>query len=227
LKTAFYFCTRKDNPKDTLAHQSLEKILNKFPKNFSLYYNSNNTKGLSYNYNKILNEYGTDYDNIVFLHDDVHVDDFNVVDKLHDGHLRFDLVGLAGGINPAIKEPALWHIMCGGFGSGNLRGAVAHPYSKGQITMTSFGPTPSRVAILDGLFISVKTKSILNAGWQFNENYEFHHYDIASSIDANSKMLKLGVVPIWVAHNSPGLLNINDEKFVSSQEKFLNEYSSH
>lgn len=227
MKTAFYFCTRNDNPKDTLVHQSLEKILIKFPKSFSIYYNCNNTKGLSFNYNRILNEYCNDYDNIVFIHDDVHVDDFNVIDKLHDGHLRFDIVGLAGGVNPVIKEPALWHLMCGGFSSGNLRGAVAHPYSKGQIAMTSFGPTPDRVAILDGLFLSVKTKSFLESGWKFNENYDFHHYDIASCIDANSKKLKLGVVPIWVAHNSPGLLNMNDSKFTYSQKKFLEEYTSH
>jgi hypothetical protein len=93
--------------------------------------------------------------------------------------------------------------------------------------VTNFGPTPARVAILDGLFLSVKTKSVKETGWKFNENYKFHHYDIASCIDANKKKLKLGVAPIWVMHNSPGLLSFEDKNFNASQEKFLKEYSTH
>ena len=91
--------------------------------------------------------------------------------------------------------------------------------------MTSFGPTPSRVALLDGLFISVNTKKIKEVNWKFNENYTFHHYDIASSIDANKKKLKLGVTPIWVIHKSPGLLDPNSSVFLNSQKKFIQEYS--
>jgi len=92
---------------------------------------------------------------------------------------------------------------------------------------TNFGPTPSRVVILDGLFISVLTSKVKQTGWKFNENYEFHHYDIASSLDANKMKLKLGVAPIWVMHNSPGLLSFEDKNFLQSQEKFLSEYSSY
>jgi hypothetical protein len=78
--------------------------------------------------------------------------------------------------------------MCGGFNGNNLRGAVAHPCNDhGQIFMTSFGPTPARVAILDGLFMSINTKRAKQVDWKFNENYNFHHYDIASCIDANKK----------------------------------------
>ena len=116
--------------------------------------------------------------------------------------------------------------MCGGFNSGNLRGAVAHYANNDKIFMTSFGFIPCRVAVLDGLFLSVKTESIKKSGWRFNENYTFHHYDIASSLDANKKKLKLGVAPIWVIHKSPGLLNSNDKLFLDSQEKFIREYSN-
>lgn len=223
MKIALYSVTR-GQMEQTLLFKSIQPLVN--DKSVSFFYDQNNTTGLSKKYNTFLESTGKDYDYVIFIHDDVFLDDLRLVEKIQRAHLAYDIVGLAGGINPVIKAPALWHLMCGGFNSGNLRGAVSHPCSKDQIMTTNFGPTPSRVVILDGLFLSVDVRKINSVRWRFNENYEFHHYDIASSIDANKKQLKLGVAPIWVMHASPGLLNVNDEKFVTSQEKFLSEYSS-
>lgn len=226
MKFAFYFTTKQHEPDNTLAYKSLLRIKDKIGP-FDIFYNTNNSLGLCQRYNSILDKHKNNYDIIVFLHDDVFVDDMAVCEKLERAHSKFDIVGLAGGINPAIKAPALWHIMCGGFGGGNLRGAVSHPCTKDQIMFTNFGPTPSRVTILDGLFLSVLTEKVKSSKWKFNENYDFHHYDIASSLDANNLKLKLGVAPIWVMHNSPGLLSFEDKSFLQSQEKFLQEYGSH
>jgi len=228
MKIAFFSATRSPSIENTLFYNSISKITEKVKTqhDIDIHYACNNTDGLSVRYNKELFDNISNYDYIVFVHDDVYIDDFNVVDKLVAAHTRYDIVGLAGGVNAKIIRPALWHLMCGGFGSGNLRGAVAHFADNESLVMTTFGATPSRVAILDGLFISIDTKKIKKSGWKFNENYKFHHYDIASSLDANSKKLKLGVHPIWVIHRSPGLLNPNDPSFTQSQEKFLSEYSS-
>lgn len=222
MKTAFYFCTRNTYPKSTLAFKSLLQINQKLK--FDIFYKSNNKEGLSVNYNSFLKEKSGQYDNIVFIHDDVYVDDFNILEKLQKAHDSFDIVGLAGGVNMRIQNPALWHLMCGGFQSNNLRGAVAHFTSENIIHMTSFGITPSRVAVLDGLFLSVNCKAINAAEFTFNENYTFHHYDISSCIDANKKKLKLGVYPIWVIHKSPGLLDPNSKLYLDSERKFLQEY---
>jgi hypothetical protein len=91
--------------------------------------------------------------------------------------------------------------------------------------MTAFGPTPSRVALIDGLFMAIHLPSILDKGWRFNENYTFHHYDLASCIDANRKGLKIGVYPIHVIHQSPGLLSMEDKLWKDSNQKFLQEYA--
>ena len=206
MKTAFYTCTRKKEIADTFAFKSLRRLSDKI----ELFYDCDNTKGLSERYNEILKEHSNTFDNIVFLHDDVYVDDLYVVEKLEKAHTVFDIVGLAGGINPKISKPALWHLMCGGFGGGNLRGAVAHP-------------TGNKAN--DQIFMSVSTKCYLEQNWKFNENYKFHHYDIASSIDANKAKLKLGVVPIWCIHSSPGLMSLEDKMFTDSQQKFVEEYS--
>lgn len=226
-KIAIYSLTR--GKKDELPLLDSFKKIKKFKDvDMELFVEENNTKGLSTMYNKFLDNNINNYDYILFVHDDVYIDDYGVYDKLIFAHeiTGFDIVGLAGGLNPKITKPALWHLMCGGFNGGNLRGAVAHPASPSQIFMTTFGPTPSRVAILDGVFLSVKTESIKKVNWKFNENYTFHHYDIASCIDANNQKLKLGTFPIWIIHHSPGLLNPDDETFLSSQEKFIKEYSA-
>jgi hypothetical protein len=226
MKIAFFSATR-NTIEETLFYHSINRIVDrvKTEHEASIHFVQNNTEGLSLCYNKFLDKHRNKFDYVVFVHDDVYIDDYNVVDKITKAHTNFDIVGIAGGVNAKVIKPALWHLMCGGIGSGNLRGAVAHFTNNEQIIMTTFGPIPSRVAVLDGLFISVNVKKAKSVGWKFNENYTFHHYDIASSIDANNKKLKLGVFPIWVTHRSPGLLDLNDPRFTTSQDKFVSEYS--
>lgn len=185
----------------------------------------NNSDGMSTVYNRKLEEYrNSNAEFLVFVHDDVYIDDLKLYEKLSiaKNKLNYDIVGLAGGLNPRLTEFALWHIMTE---KNQQRGEVAHPAgNQGQTMTTAFGPTPSRVAIADGLFLAVHLPSINSTKWKFNENYKFHHYDISSCIDANRMNLKIGVYPIHVIHSSPGLLSIHDKDWVQSNKRFLEEY---
>jgi hypothetical protein len=221
MRVAFHSVTR-DDIKKTLYYKSISNVIGEKLISFDQF----NKEGLSKRYNDILDKCIDKYEYIIFVHDDVYIDDARVIEKLDEAHKEFDIVGLAGGLHPKIQTPALWHLMCGGFHGGNLRGAVAHYADDTKLFMTNFGVTPCRVTILDGLFLSIKTEAVKKTGWRFNENYTFHHYDIASCLDANKKKMKLGVAPIWVIHKSPGLLNPNDNMFLESQEKFIREYSN-
>jgi hypothetical protein len=230
MKTiALVSCTTKINSEDTLLYKSLQKI-NKERTPYSVfdyyYFWTDNKEGLSKRYNEFLDHHGDDFDYIVFAHDDIFIDDYGVIEKLKIAHEDYDIVGLAGGVSPSVKEPCLWHIMCGGFGP-NLRGFVGHYTSNNSVAMTNFGPTPARVAIADGLFLSINTHKAKSVGWKFNENYDFHLYDIASCIDANNLKLKIGVYPILVYHMSPGLRSLSDTVFLNNQAKFMKEYTSH
>jgi len=226
---ALVACTQKENIEDTLLYESLLLLDGKEDPYCTIDYKhfyTKNKEGLCRRYNQFLDAYGDDYDIAVFVHDDVFIDDGKLSFKLINAHNNYDIVGVAGGINPSIKEPALWHIMCGGFGP-NLRGFAGHYCTEDEVMITSFGPTPSRVTIADGVFLSVDTKKVKQAGWRFNENYTFHHYDIASCLDANKLKLKVGVYPILIYHMSPGLRSLNDPVFLQNQTKFINEYSSY
>lgn len=225
MNIAIVSCTQQKDYSKTLLHKSLE-VINKCSTTpvTTVQIYTDNKEGLSKRYNQALST--IDADIMAFVHDDVWLDDGLLVHKLIEGHKKYDIIGVAGGVEPQIKAPALWHIMCGGFGP-KLRGQAGHYVTETQSMVTPFGPTPDRVAIIDGVFMSVNTAKVKSANWMFNENYTFHHYDIASCLDANKLRLKIGVVPINVIHLSPGLRSLEDTKFQESQRKFLSEYESY
>lgn len=188
----------------------------------------NNTEGLPTVYNRYLTKSVLKkHDIVLFVHDDVYVDDLRLKGKLYNNlNEMYDIVGLAGCIKPVIKKPVLWHVMSH---RDNLRGFVHHEQkiADDQIAtrVTSFGYTPCRVAIVDGLFMAVNLKRVLQTDWKFNEEFNFHHYDIAACLDANKYKLKIGVAPIHVIHSSPGLLDIRDVSWSQSQDKFIQLYT--
>lgn len=224
-KVVIVSCTRKlqEEAKTLPLYRSWSDGLN--TPNYKLDITWDNTEGMSVVYNRKIQQYkdsGVEF--IVCVHDDVYIDDLKLYEKLKlaKEKLGYDIVGLAGGLNPRLTNPALWHIMTD---RNQQRGEVAHPAGNNNQTMTTaFGPTPSRVAIADGLFLALHAPSVGKTDWKFNENYTFHHYDIASCIDANRAKLKIGVYPIHVIHSSPGLLSMHDEAWSKSNEKFLKEY---
>lgn len=228
MTVAIASCTTKLDYKQTLLYKSLAKLESLGTTQFlqNTHFITNNKIGLGKAYNKFIHD-NPEYDRVVFVHDDVSIEDNLIFEKLGEAHNIYDIIGVAGGIEPVIKAPALWHIMCGGFGP-NLRGFAGH-YLPGnnQTMITNFGPTPSRVAIIDGVLMSVNIIRAREVGWKFNENYMFHHYDIASCLDANKLKLKIGVAPIYINHASPGLRSLDDPKFVESQNIFLTEYKNY
>jgi hypothetical protein len=216
-------CTarREQDKKDLKIYQSLEYMTDEVKQKIHF----ENKKGLPEIYNQYINHNTLKkHDIVLFVHDDVYIDDYKLRGKLYAATNAYDIIGLAGALQPAIKSPALWHLMAP---RENWRGYVAHSIadSPGTVHMTSFGPTPSRVAIADGVFLAVNLKRAIGTDWKFNEDYRYHHYDIASCLDANKKKLKIGVSNINVIHDSPGLENINDPEWLASEKKFLQSYS--
>jgi len=222
MKTVIISATKSNDISKTILYQSLQSLTTRNV-SFTYEFEKNNSTGLSKVYNKYIEQYADQTDCMIFAHDDVYIDDAFFIDKIEDSFCNgYDIIGVAGGVSPNIKAPTLWHIMCG---QGNLRGAAGHfSPDMSAIQITSFGPMPARVALLDGLFIAVNTKKIREAGWKFNENYDFHLYDLASCLDANKKKLRMGVIPIHLIHKSPGLTSFTD-CFNTNQAKFLAEYS--
>ena len=154
------------------------------------------------------------------------MDDHNLATKLHLARIQFgfDIIGLAGGSSPKIASPTLWHLMCD---KKTQRGAVTHPtFDRSSLSVTPYGKSPAQVDIVDGLFMAVNVSAIKASNWRFNPNYRFHHYDLASCLDAKRIGMTTGVYPIHVVHSSPGLKCYEDPEWMRSDAMFLKEYGN-
>jgi glycosyltransferase involved in cell wall biosynthesis len=222
MKKILVVTCSKDDGKTSMLVKSLKMLEN----DVTLVINANNSTGLSRAYNKqLVAENLIKHDIVLFVHDDVYIDDLKLKGKLYTAieDLNYDIVGLAGTRSLQIKRPYLWHLMSE---RKDWSGAVTHPVDKDRLLTTTFGPWPMRCAVLDGLFLAVNLQRALELGWMFNEKFTFHHYDISSCIDANNKKMKMGTYPIHVTHNSPGLRDMNDKTFVKSADTFKELYGN-
>ena len=180
-----------------------------------------NTQSIAKCYNTYIKKYSAEDCILVLAHDDVLITDKNWIDKLKQAFKTYDVVGLAGGINPKIQGPALWHLMCS---KEDLKGSVNHvDYGNNSTFNTNFGKN-GRVALLDGLFLAFNPKKIFEAGVNFDETCpaKFHFYDLDFSLQCNKAKLKLGTTNIGVTHASPGLHSFTDE-FKIGQDWFINK----
>lgn len=220
MKIAICSITKEKKVQDTILYESLKQ------QNIDIdwFIETNNTKkGLGQYYNECLVKH-KDKDCVVLVHDDVDIINIDLEYQLKKAFKQFDVVGVAGCVNPKIIEKNLWHWM--GNKKENLRGIAGHPYSSdGDFFVTSFGPTPSRAVIIDGVFMALKMEKIRDTEIKFDEKFMFHHYDIDFSLTCNKNKLKIGVWPILINHKSPGLKNF-DQSFESSNAYFIDKWKN-
>lgn len=178
-----------------------------------------NKEGLPKVYNQFLTEEYRGY-KIIFVHDDVLIDDLFLEEKLDIAFQKYDIVGLAGCKKCKLSsEMVAWHLMCE---RDDMVGEVCHSKDKKYWT-TVFGPTDSRALILDGLFLAVDVSRLLDTNTKFDENFDFHHYDITFCLRANQNRLKMGVYPIKVTHFGLGD-SMMSEAWQKSSLKFKELY---
>jgi len=183
----------------------------------------NQRRGLSTIYNLFLQ---SDYKEeiLLFVHDDVFLNDWHIVHRLNDAIQYFDVIGLAGNTTPDFDEPA-WNLAWNRVKYPNglqpkeyKSGSVTHIY-EGRIIPSYYGESPRKCQLLDGLFLALNTKMILEKSVRFDEQFEFHFYDLDFCRHCLSKELKLGTWPIAVTHDSVG--DFQSSEWISSKEKYL------
>ena len=185
-----------------------------------------NKDNIAKHYNKSI-EYAIKekYDIIIFCHDDIFIEDKFLAAKLERGLHANDIIGLAGAKTCTLREPVLWHLMSD---RDSWSGAVAHPVSDKLVNVTSFGPSPERCIVMDGLFLAAKVESLLKSVTRFDESIPCiaHFYDIDFCLTANKNKLTMSTWPIWAVHSSSGLSKFTDE-FKQGQEYILNKWKQH
>lgn len=165
-----------------------------------------NRRGLPAVYNAALA--GADKaDAVLFVHDDVWLDDPQWVDKVLVALRRYDVVGLAGN-RRRVRDQVAWlylRMEDGKFwlDGENLSGAVAHGRNPGG-EVSIFGPTPMACELLDGVFIAMRNDVAARSRVRFDERFDFHFYDLDLCRTARRAGLSIGTWPIAITHQSTG-----------------------
>jgi SAM-dependent methyltransferase len=182
-----------------------------------------NKQGLSTIYNRAIDEARGNPAILVFVHDDVHVCDFLWSERLREGVVAFDVVGLAGNTRRVEGQPAwafvddrfTWDQAC------HLSGLVGHGNSF-PCAVSNFGPVPQPCKLLDGLLLAVDSERLEQAHVRFDEQFEFHFYDMDFCRSAELNGLSMGTWPLSVVHESGGAFGTPAwrESFGRYQDKY-------
>jgi GT2 family glycosyltransferase len=163
-----------------------------------------NTAGLPVVYNAALDR-SAPGEAVVFVHDDVWLEDPLWLDKLTPALRRFDLVGVAGNTRRQKRQRA-WLIRPGdGFvlDLPHLSGVVGHGERPGG-EASEYGPTPAACELLDGVLLALRAEVARGSGLRFDERFRFHFYDLDLCREARRRGLVLGTWPISLTHQSKG-----------------------
>ncbi len=163
-------------------------------------------------------------DILVFIHDDVWIDDDLFCDRVMEGLKTFDVIGVAGNRRRVKNQPA-WSFIDDKFtwdGKANLSGRVAHG-SNPLGDISTYGDAPAECELLDGVFLAVEKSKIRLKGVRFDPRFDFHFYDMDFCRSAREKGLRLGTWPISLTHQSGGAFGSKSwlEKYRLYQDKWV------
>lgn len=172
---------------------------------FRLELASHNTSPLATHYNKAIALSRPD-SLLVFLHDDVRLDDFEISQRLSEALAVFDVVGVAGnkGVKPGqgawafAEKMGTWDL------PHKLLGGLNHITPKHTNGFSLYGPTRAAARLLDGVFIAARAGMLQQAHVRFAPELAFHLYDLDFCLHAHRAGLRLGVWPVAITHYSPG-----------------------
>lgn len=204
IPPVIFVCATRVKPSEfaaTPTGQAIARI--RFSGRIKLALAAENRAGLPSVYNRVIQESLREHI-VVFIHDDVWIDDVFFVNHLLEGLREFDVVGLAGNRRLLPEAPA-WSFKNDQmeWDKGNLSGVVCHG-PKPWGTPSSYGPVPASVELLDGVLLAAKCSTLLDAGVRFDERFGFHFYDLDFCRSARQAGLSLGTFASGVTHVSGG-----------------------
>lgn len=164
--------------------------------------------GLGEIFNKAIDE-ADPRTNLVFLHDDVYLNDWFFAQRVLEALERFDVVGVVGSVNPDLSQPS-WglrfdeNLNATGWQPGLQRSGAVNHFDYACPKISVYGPTPLACRLLDGLFLAIRTSVVKERGVRFDPRLRFHCYDLDFCRAAAAQSLRIGTWPIGLTHDSGG-----------------------
>jgi hypothetical protein len=171
---------------------------------------ADNKQGLGEIYNQAIDAAEQDPAILVFVHDDVMILDWFWERTLRLGLTEFDVVGLAGSthrrpdqVSWCMLDDTLTQSIPPEF----MSGIVAHGTQMPPHNVGMFGEPGQPCKLLDGLFLACDSRMLWRTGLRFDDQFEFHFYDMDFCRQAELLNVSMGTVAISVMHGSQGEYN--------------------
>lgn len=189
-----------------------------------------NTRALGLVYNEAILASAPD-EILVFVHDDVAIDDWMTGARLQEALTHFDVVGVAGNRRCQPGQET-WYLQPGRMVDGKrtidtfdsewLSGVVRHG-AQGEVGLSVYGKTPVAVALLDGMFLAARGDLLKSRGVLFDPQLEFHFYDLDFCRSATRAGLRIGTWPLALTHTSTGQ-SVHSSEWASSCLLYLRKW---
>jgi GT2 family glycosyltransferase len=202
--------TRADFKRSAPLFASLKK-LRRVTSKVSSRITYQNRHGLGTIYNRYLKPRYADKI-LVFVHDDARIEDLFFVDKLNQAIQEFDVIGLAGNQRPDLNGLSWFdpERPLAGFVAHNVKEERGRRSKPERVFVDSYGPTPAKCGLLDGVFLAVNPEKLISREVKFDEQFAFHFYDLDFCLSCVARGLRMGTWPIWIVHQSGGSFNSPD-----------------
>ncbi|MFO1387009.1 MAG: glycosyltransferase [Chitinivorax sp.] len=183
-----------------------------------------NKQGLPAIYNKIIREAQDDPATLVFAHDDLHMLDYFWWARIKEGLSKFDIIGVAGNQRRLPKQSSwafiddkeTWD------DQKNLSGVIGGGNGFPPSSFHFFGPPRRQVKLLDGLLLAAESETLLKNNLFFDEQFDFHFYDMDFCRQAETKNLRCGTWDISLVHESGG--DFKSESWARGYKKYLDKW---
>lgn len=185
---------------------------------------ANNQTGLPKLYNQIIRESQDDPATLVFAHDDLLLLDYYWCKRLIEGLEHFSVVGLAGNISRAPRQPTWWFVdeQFNWDKRENLSGVIGHGDQFPPENISFYGAPRQQVKLMDGVLMAVQSQTLIDHELYFDEQFDFHFYDLDFCRQAEMKNVDLGTWDISFTHGSKG--NCGTESWRQGYQKYLQKW---
>jgi GT2 family glycosyltransferase len=162
---------------------------------------------------------------LIFVHDDVWIEDFYLANRVIEGLERFDVLGIAGNKRRRDGQPS-WGFVDTEFHweeAGYLSGLIAHG-NEPMGRISAFGPAPAECELMDGVFFAAKRDTLRQKEVRFDPQFDFHLYDMDFCRTARTRGLRLGTWPIALTHQGKGKFATPD--WFKNYERYIAKWGS-
>lgn len=142
---------------------------------------------------------------LVFIHDDVWLDDYFFADRVLAGLAHFDVLGVVGN-RRRVPGQCVWTAGDDQLSYDTpdyLSGRIAHGATPcGDVA--GFGPSEVACEVLDGVMLASTRDRLRGAAVRFDPRFDFNFYDLDFCRVARARGLRLGTWSICLTHQSRG-----------------------